>query len=427
MLAISDQISSINTGFATLRTPSLMRTWMPNGKQWAAVTAATWTLCSQWELEDDFDLIRFVYTNNGGTAYTIQLAKVIASASLGDGTTPLDSTGASNFSFTQVFFNNAGADVLPQDQTTWGSGTATLTVSGGTANVPVRFYSDWVRIPSTPRVDGGTRPILMARHLTDTAGTYRCANFSSATFSATTGNPKVLAYGQSGVDSVTTPAALSNPSALNFLTPDAVQYMTRTPGYSVLAVGDSLTQGFGATNNYQSWAFSACVGLSTTNLPISFWNQGWQGQTSDNFWSNGYTAFKGAKPDIVTISTWSPNDGLTQAAADAGWSRAMDLANYCIKQGAVPVLMGPLPWGNITTAAQETARLSVRSRMLDAFAKGMAVLDWEQTMGTGASLNRIRTEYLSSDLLHPGDLGNSVMDKAVFRRVLANICGISLS
>lgn len=423
----TDQTFAVQTGVTTLRTPSLMRTWMPNGRQWAAVTAATWTLCSQWELEDDFDLIRFVYSNNGSTAYTIQLAKVIASASLGNGTTPLDSTGAANFAFTQVFFNNAGADVLPQDQTTWGSGTATLTVTGGSANVPVRFYSDWVRIPSVARVDGGTRPILMARHLSDTAGTYLCANFNSATFSAASGNPQVLAYGQSGVNSVTTPAALTAPIALNFLTPDAVQYMSRTPGYSVLSIGDSLTQGFGSTGLYQSWAFSACVGLSTPNLPISFWNQGWQGQISDNYWSNGYQAFKGAKPDIVTISTWSPNDGLTQATADAGWSRAMDLANYCIKQGAVPVLMGPLPWGNITTAAEETARLSVRSRMLDAWAKGMAVLDWEKTMGTGASINRIQPAYLSSDNLHPGDLGNSVMDKAVFRRVLANLCGISLS
>jgi len=43
------------------------------------------------------------------------------------------------------------------------------------------------------------------------------------------------------------------------------------------------------------------------------------------------------------------------------------------------------------------------------------------------NFNRPQPAYLSSDNLHPGDLGNSVMDKAVFRRVLANLCGISLS
>jgi len=422
----TQNVPSIRNGTSVPRIPTLMRTWMPNGKDSAAITAATWTLCSQWELEDDFDLIRFVYSNPGATAYTIQLAKVAVSTSLGDGTSPTDSTGATTFAgFSQVFFNNAGADVSPQDQTTYGSGTATLTVTGGATNVPIRMYSDWVRIPSVSRIDGGTRPILMARHLSDNAGTYRCASAVWSTFSGITGNPKIVTIGQSGVDSVTTPAALSSPVTINLLTPDAVQYYTRSLGFSVVAIGDSLTQGYGGTSSIQSWAYTACLGLSTVDKPISFWNQGWQGQTSTNYWSNGYTAIKGAKPDVAVISVWSPNDGLTQATADAGWSRAMDLTQYCIKQGITPVLMGPLPWGNITTAAQETARLSVRTRMLNAWSQGIAVLDWENTMGTQASPNRIRSDYLNADGLHPNDLGNSAMDQAVFRRVLAGICGIS--
>jgi hypothetical protein len=124
---------------------------------------------------------------------------------------------------------------------------------------------------------------------------------------------------------------------------------------------------------------------------------------------------------VVTISVWTPNDALTQAGADSAWSRAMDLTSYVIKNGATPVLMGPCPWSGISTGPQETARLSARTRMLQAGAYGLAVLDWEALIGTGASPNRIQPSLVAGDNQHPNDAGNALMASAVFTPVLANI------
>lgn len=410
------------------RIQSLTRTWLPQCQNWVTVTAAQYTVASLWGLESDYSLVRLIYGNNAANAYTISLAKVSPSSALGDGHSPVNAAGAQDFTmFVPVTFNNAGADVQPQDQTAFGSGTTSFTVpaNAGNLNQPTRWYSDWARVQSLARTDGGANPLLLCRHLTDSLGTYRCTNMLPAqgVWNNIALNRPLIANYKLGLDSVTTPGLIPAPTnSLQFLTPDGVQYVSSgSPGFSVLGVGDSLTRGFGSSTTFDSWAYLSAMALSTPSRPISHWNQGWQGQQSPDFWANGYTAFKGCKPDVVTIAVWSPNDGLTQAAADAAWSRAMDFAQYAARNGAVPVLMGPCPWSGITTGAQETARLSARTRMLNAMANGMLGLDWENVIGTGASPNRIQPGLVAADNQHPNDAGNALMDTQVFRPVLARI------
>lgn len=404
--------------------PGLIRSCLLNSKTWVPVTAFQFTLSSQWGLETDYDSVRFIYSNDSASPYTITQVKVSPSAAVGDGTSPINSAGANDFSmFAQVFFNNAGLDVAPMDQTVYGSGTATFTVpaNAGSLAQPTRWFSDWTRVSSLPRIDGGVQPLMMARTLTDALGTFRCSNLNTVGWSPFSQGRVLAGYFKQGVDSVTAPALISNPTLLNFLTPDGVQYLGRVNSISVVGIGDSLTQGQGSTTFYHSWAYLSCLALSTPSRPISYWSQAKQGQVSSDFWANGYTAMKAVKPEIVTIAAWSPNDGLTQATADAGWARAMELTNYAMKQGSVPVIMGPVPWSGITTAAQEAARLSVRTRMLQAGALGLKVLDWEAIIGTGASPNRIRPEFIAADNQHPNDVGNQMMDAGVFRSVLRDI------
>lgn len=410
------------------RSAGFRRVWLPisNVSAPGNITAAVWTLSSQWTTETDFDLVRLVYLSPVATGYTIQKATVAPTSAVGDGHSPVNAAGSQDATLlTQVFFNNAGANVAPQDQTTWGSGTATLSVPGnsGSLNQPPVYFSDWVRVSSLARTDGGTLPLLIARTLSDALGTMKTAPFGArAAFQAYIAPRQINAYGQQA-DRLTTPALLVSPSLLSNIMPYGIEYVSRSLGYTVMCSGDSLTQGANSTGSMSPWGWLSCSAISTPARPITFWNGGWTGQVSSDYWTNAYNAFKACKPDIVTFPAWSPNDGLTQAAADACWSRAMDFCHYVRSQGSIPVIMGPLPWTSVANGTQEAARLSARTRMLQVAANpGIFALDWESTMGTGAALNRLQAQYDAGNS-HPNDLGNQVMDQQVFRPVLKRIIG----
>jgi hypothetical protein len=409
------------------RNRGFMRSALPNVTSSATTGngAVVLTLSSQWGLESDFDLVRLIYASPVATGYTIVATKASPSSAIGNMTSPVNAAGSVDFTmFQQVYFNNAGLDVLPQDQTIYGSGTTSFTVPGdaGSLNQPIKYYSDWLRISSIARTDAGTLPLLMVRTLTDATDTFR-QGFTGATQASwdTYDAGRVLNTLNQVADHVTTPDAFTG-AASTRQTPIGIQYMTREAGYSVLLVGDSLTQGTGSGTNFHPWGVLSCQALSTPTRPISWWNQGWSGQVSADYWANGYTAFKACKPDIVTIPAWTPNDGLLQANADTGWSRAVDFASYVRKNGATPVFMGPLPWRPITTGAQEAARLSARTRMLNAAAQGGCMaLDWEAAVGSGASPNKLAAGMESGTVNHPSDLGYQTMDQQVFRPVLAKL------
>ena len=406
------------------RSLSLKRSWIPQSHNWSAMSAAQYTVSSQWGLECGYDLVRLVYSNNSAAPYTITLVKVSPSSAVGDGHSPVNAAGANDFTmFLPVYFNNAGLDVSPQAQTTWGSGATTFTVpaNGGSLNQPTRWYSDWVRVISLDRTDGGANPLLMVRTLTDALGTFRTSSQTTVLWPALANGRSLAANFKNGIDSVTIPALLVTPTLANTLTPDGVEYMARAPGFTVMGAGDSLTQGLGSTTTVHGWPYLSSMALSTPGRPISYWCQAVAGSNSNDYWANTYVGFRTCLPDVITIPVWTPNDALTQAGADTAWSRAMDLAGYAMRSGAVPVLMGPLPWLGVTTGAQELARLSARTRMLQAGANGLYVLDWENLVGTGASPNRIQPALLWTDSQHPNDAGNALMDSAVFRPVLTNI------
>lgn len=409
---------------AVPRVSGFKRTWLPNSRVYGNPTAAVYTLAGCWPVEDDFSLVRFVFQNDSASAYAIQKAIAAPSQAVNNMVDPLNGSGSADFTlFTQLFFNNAGADVAPQDQTTWGSGTATATVpaNSGSLNQPTTFFSDWARIQSIAATDSIYR-WLFTRILTDAAGTYQTNNLQNWASWAAAAQGRPLAALYQTADKVTTPSAMTATQG-QFLTPAAVQYMSANAGFTVMGVGDSLTQGFGSSTLFHGWGYLSTLALSKPTKPVSYVNQGRQGSVSADYWQNGYNSFKIAKPDIVTIATWTPNETVNQANADAMWSRAVDLAHYVISQGAVPVLMGPLPWSGVLTAPQDAIRLGNRTRMLNAGQYGVNVLDWETIPGftTGASPNAIVAGYLAADGHHPNDAGNAIMDAQCFRGVLAKL------
>lgn len=418
-------------GFNSVTLNGAMRTMVPNSQGSGAASANVTTYSGLLALETDYTMVRLIYSSQDAGGYAIPLVKISPTGAVGDSMNPTDGTGSSNQTLWKtVTWNNGGADTLPQDQTVFGSGTSTFTVPGNAGNLsqPPRYYSDWIRIQSIPRTDGGTLPLLLIRALTDAAGTFRGGNVPQAHWNAFAGT-RIINVFFTFNDRVTDPTAVAMTGATSGTMPClGVQYFSAVPGFSVLLTGDSWTEGVGSTTGFHSWGVLACQALSTPQRPISWWNHGWSGQISADFWANGYTAFKACQPDIVTIPAWSPNDGglgATQAIVDAEWSRCMDFASYVKKNGATPVLFPPFPWTPITTAAQDAVRLQNRTRMLNAAATGMFfAMDFEALIGTGASPNRLAPGMESTLVAqHPSDLAYSTIDQQVFRPILQNLIG----
>jgi hypothetical protein len=312
------------------RAPGLLRSWVPQVNGNTAAPAAINTFSTQWALESGYVMARLIWQSPAAVGYTVVEAAISPSAAVDNGHSPINAAGASDFTmFVPVFFNNAVLDVSPQDQTIYGSGPRSFTVPGNAGSLarPPRYFSDWVRVVSLARIDGGTLPLLLTRILTDASGTYRNSAVGVALWAALAQGRLLSSFFLAG-DWVTSPTFMSGAPTANQFTPAGVQYMGSAPGFSLLPIGDSLTQGAGSSDGLHGWPYLSAMALSAPGVPISVWNQGWQGQQSADFWANGYSAFKACKPDVVTIATWTPNDGLTQAAADAAWSRAMDLAHY---------------------------------------------------------------------------------------------------
>lgn len=426
--AAMDAAEGVVATAALMNTRGFMRSWVPisHGSNTTVTAASTYSL--QMGLDSDYNLVRMVYSawTNG---YTISGACVSPTASPGLANDPVNAAGATDQTMWQfVYFNNAGLDVLPQDQATWGSGTRTFAVPAGSSTRPPRWYSDWVRVRSLDRIDGGVFPLILIRHLTDGTGLQQPPIIGTlSSWSASSGGRDLVARLHATFDGVTTPAALGTAGLTSIIIPDGVQYISSVPGITVLGFGDSLTAGFGSTTQQHGWGLLACQALSTLSRPITFWNQGWVGSTSDDFWYNGYLAYKGSRPDVVTIPAWTPNDAHTQAAAQLSWSRCMDFVQRVELDKRVPVVMGPMPYGTVTAGAQEAARQWVRSQMLAAASQGLLCIDWDTVPGlcTGADPNQLLPGLIAGagQANHPNDAGNQIMDRLGFRPVLSRILG----
>jgi lysophospholipase L1-like esterase len=127
--------------------------------------------------------------------------------------------------------------------------------------------------------------------------------------------------------------------------PAIIQYRTARAGATVLAVGDSLTQGVVSGNREAyAWGHYATSTLSTRARPVAFVNGGRAGQPSSVFLPFGRELLDTLRPEIVTISVWSPNGAKDRAAAEQAWEGALDLAREAEARGSIPILATAVPF-----------------------------------------------------------------------------------
>jgi lysophospholipase L1-like esterase len=377
-----------------------------------------------WVLEGDFDAVRLVFENDTTSTYTVDKCSIAAVGKQNaPGLSAVDANGTA-VSWTQVTFNNAGADGYPPSPS---GSTASLAVPAAvTAVAPKAYgYSDWMRVSSIAPFGGGTLRYLATRAYSATA--MRGTNIYGVV--QTDFNPSLALGRQVAFNHLTgdftdgTGTFVAGSAGVG--TPLAVQYYARARGATVLSLGDSLTQGSTTSGNCNSFVHQACAALSVpATRPVSFVNGGWSGQLQSAFYLRGKAEIDAFRPDVVTICVASPNDGATTLAGfNLMFSKAIDLAHYAITKGATPILVTAGPFATYGTTG-DTFRKVINARVVAmGAAGGMLVCDASAVVTDGGSPQELpQVQYQGSDGQHLNDAAHTAI-AAVFTPVLRRALG----
>jgi len=365
-----------------------------------ANAAPGWTSHIRVAADADFTHVRLVIPNLEAAAVTLCTAAVAATA---NSTSKITPTGA-------------WATV-----TVGGSATFTLPARVS-AQEPSYTVSDWIRLDSIPRDDGGTLPLAMGRLFIPQA--------SNATFSATGGlnsgfdalYPDALSFQtRQQVDGVTTPANLNSSTEGGTVAFHTLQFRSATPNCTVLGIGDSITSGFAGTVQQNNWGWRAVAALRAAGSRISWMNGGANGQNTTQYLARGKSLAAAMAPQIVVYAAFSPNEGAPNATLiNTQWANVLEFLDWASTNRYVPVVTTPCPWDSLT-APQDAFRVTLRDRVLGLRALGVDVIDFDAVTSNQASPARWNTGMGDGDK-HPIDAGYAAMAtaaQAVFAAILA--------
>ncbi|WP_158923691.1 SGNH/GDSL hydrolase family protein [Acidisphaera sp. S103] len=111
-----------------------------------------------------------------------------------------------------------------------------------------------------------------------------------------------------------------------------VQYLTMTPGYQIVQIGDSLSSG-PSNDGCSASVWRAAADLSSPRLPIEFCNMAWAGTGTavyDVLLTNNAASLR---PSVVTAQPISRNDGFTTASIEMLIARKLALLDALSSYG----------------------------------------------------------------------------------------------
>lgn len=304
---------------------------------------------------------------------------------------------------------------------TWSTASST-TLGLGTATRPTRTVSDWMKIQSLARTDGGSLPILHLRIYQPAAN----ANVSKLSPSGIetwlqTDTRFIRAYQKDGSDMIATKANFTTPTTATRWPPFFVQYMVRGAIKTIFVVGDSITLGTGASSYWNSHWRKLQTGLSNSDNPIELANFGWSGQTSaqynlravdllaDNLISPG---------DLLVYQPFSPNN-VASAASLATMNTNVELVKYetttllkaAFDKRVLPIITTacPVAASSRDWSLCDSARVALNQVLLDL--PRIGVLDIAKPVSAGSASNGqvVYASGMSTDGLHPNDTGIDAM------------------
>ena len=357
------------------------------------------TISTLLHLEAEPIWVRLIFVNDGPDPWTIDAASIAPTAAVGNGYAPIDAGGAVDPSaWRRVTFEAGGGDSQPALAPS-GDARTTLAVPGFPGDGrPVRHvFSDWVPITALPRRDGGFGWLLQVR--TYSRGSMR--------FAASAGGPDAAigrfhrGFSAPGNQAGGEEGGPPDPADRMFAC-HGVQYLSPTPGLSVIGIGDSIIQSSCSTGEISSFGIRACVALSNPARPVSYVNEGFPGRNSLNFCANGLWGIEALRPQVAIIAPWSQNEPWTIEMADIAFGRAVAVMDAARRHGCVPILTTTAPVF-VRHPEADAIRRRTNDRVRAVGRGGIAVLDVDAIWGTGSCPNAYRPEYDADDQTHPND------------------------
>jgi lysophospholipase L1-like esterase len=428
--AVSDTVAASQSGACRPRRPSCASAILSKSFQGRYLTAATSgadnTTSYQFGLEADYDAVRIIIPNPVTAAVTGVKAAITA--------------GQSNVA--NAGTNGSAAAIDPTANNTLGtwstllwSGAGSVTLPAGTSlDVPSYTASDWMKIRSVPRADGGTQPLLWLRIFVPGAGnanapaSYHGGLGTTWDIESSCAGRLIRMRGQ-GVDGVGTINSFTTSSTpAYFNCPVIVQYLSRKTGLTVLVVGDSIDEGTGATDQL-GWHYVAKHAVSTKDSPIELCVQAIAGANSATWLSRLNACIAAVTPDYVSLPIYEVNDQATPMASFGIMTSQFnaELAKKAaLDNRAVPIIRT----GNPSTVAVKafTATDSLRQNLNDQMRlQGSAInlMDSDAVLAgdSGSNGQRVPIASLDADGIHPNDAGHLAIAQAqaipLFRRLLS--------
>jgi hypothetical protein len=343
--------------------------------------------------------VRLVYQARK-TPYVIDGAAIATTAAVHDGVSPVNRSGTPDDTlWRRVTFNHNGDESTPAPP-----GTQSIyRLSVPSRQGLVMGFSDWVRVDPLPRSDGGHGVFVLVR-------TY--AGKVLPTTWIPWGEPLNhdidCAFGsfQSEGDGTAPPWRFTG-THTNWTGSIGLQYVTGTPGATVMGIGDSIMM----PPYSVPFGLRASLLVSTPQRPVSYVNASYIGFHSEEYLSRAASNIAALKPQIVLIQTFTGNDPITDKSPDAAFKGALRLTDTAMKSGCVPIFVGPPPEPEITPA-EEAVRQDGLRRTRALAAQGFAVLDIDALWTDSASPTHWRKGY-NTDRWHPSDVATAAAGKAL--------------
>ena len=355
------------------------------------------TLTTLLHLEAQPSSVRVIYFNDQNSPWTVNGSALAPSAMVGDGHTPVNTSGVADPSlWRRVTFNNGGFGLDPLSRIEGANYSLTLPGNPNESERPVLAFSDWMPIAPLARRDRGSGSLLLVRTYSDQF--IRIASGGSPHKAVGRLHAGFCADGNLTVPPWTAPQS----RAAGAFAVHGVQYMSPLLGVTVIGIGDSIMTSSCTTGQVSGFGIRACALVSTPGLPISFVNEGYPGRNSIGFCSCGIWGIEQLEPQVALIQTWSGNEPWTRDMADRSFARAMSVADTARRNRCVPILVTPAPVFG-TNPEAKTHRQHNLAKARATARRGGYLLDLDALWGTGATPNAYRRKYDWGDHMHPND------------------------
>lgn len=312
-----------------------------------------------------------------------------------------------------MYFDGAGADV---NTINTAATTRNLTLAADAGNVtngawPYTYkYTDWSPCFTIPRTDGGPGYLLFV-YVTVSSGQIIRPLFAPGQFTDSVNihrNRQVVA----GHAWTSNSDFADNPTGTDFkgldgLVPCGIQYLSASPGVTIMVTGDSLSTS-PSGDGYSTGLNRAAWDLSTPSLPIEVCNVAFGGANMAVYGPTFDNNIQAVRPGIIALQPQSRNDGFTLV------NKQTLIAHHLLRASRADsiyksLLLWNQPAPEPTAVGQSNidAFYTLRNRFLDLERdSGVWFMDGPRYLGAGAEPYKYMSQQpVSTDGIHPNTYG----------------------